>query len=63
MYCRGVIPSFCLSLLLGRVGRLGRTHAMHLSLWLLVIDVIDFLTILDINIYHNPSDFFNLPDK
>ena len=30
---------------------------MHLSLCLLVIDVIDFLVILESNIYHNQSDF------
>ena len=34
-----------------------RTHEMHLSLCLLVIDVIDFLIILESNIYHNQSDF------
>ena len=33
-----------------------RTHEMHLSLCL-VIDVIDFLIILESNIYHNQSDF------
>ena len=42
---------------LGGGGGVYRTHEMHLSLCLLVIDVIDFLIILESNIYHNQSDF------
>ena len=53
------LHSIFLSFLGGGGGGGIRTHEMHLSLCLLVIDVVDFLTILDINIYHyNQSDFF-----
>ena len=50
------LHSIFLSFLGGGGGGGIRTHEMHLSLCL-VIDVIDFLIILESNIYHNQSDF------
>ena len=59
MYCRHDPFHLSLSLFLGGGGGLGPMLTCNLSLCLLVIDVIDFLTIVDINICHNQSESFN----